>query len=248
MTDPRQLEGATTVITGGGSGIGRALCLGLAQEGAAIAVADIRLPEAQATVAEVQDRGGSAIAIQVDVAQSTSVDAMVQVALEVSGRIDILINCAGIFPRHSVVEMSEEEWRHVLDVNLTGTFLCCKAVAGPMMAQGNGKIVNLVSGRGVTGAINGAHYAASKGGLIAFTASLGMELGPYGINVNAVAPGATDTPMVRAGSGGLPRQDAPDTPVNKRMGQPEDLIGPVLFLASDASKAMYGQVVFLKTP
>ena len=136
MADPGQLEGSTAIITGGGSGIGRALCLGLAQEGAAIAVADIRLPEAQATVAEVQERGGNATAIQVDVAQSTSVDAMVQAALEVSGRIDILINCAGIFPRHSVVEMSEEEWRHVLDVNLTGTFLCCKAVAGPMMAQG----------------------------------------------------------------------------------------------------------------
>lgn len=248
MADPARLEGTTAIITGGGSGIGRALCLGLAQEGAAVVVADIRLPEAQATVAEVQERGGNASAIRVDVAQSTSVDAMVQAALEVSGRIDILINCAGIYPRHSVVEMSEEEWRHVLDVNLTGTFLCCKAVAGPMLVQGSGKIVNLVSGRGVTGAMNGAHYAASKGGLIAFTASLGMELGPHGINVNAVAPGATDTPMLRGGSEGLPRQDPPDTPVTKRMGQPEDLVGPVLFLASDASKAMYGQVVFLKTP
>jgi 3-oxoacyl-[acyl-carrier protein] reductase len=248
MADSGQLESKTAVITGGGSGIGRALCLGLAQEGAAIAVADIRLPEAQATVAEIQERGGSATAIQVDVAESTSVDAMVQAALEISGRVDVLINCAGIYPRHSVVEMSPEEWRHVLEVNLTGTFLCCKAAAGPMMAQGKGKMVNLVSGRGVTGAMNGAHYAASKGGLIAFTASLGMELGPHGINVNAVAPGATDTPMLRGASGGLPRQELPDTPVTKRMGQPEDLVGPVLFLAGDASNAMYGQVLFLKTP
>ena len=179
MAEGGQLEGKVAIITGGGSGIGRALCLGLAEEGAAIAVADLRLPAAQETASEVRERGGAATAVEVNVSQSASVDAMVQSVLAGSGHIDVLVNCAGIYPRHSVVEMTEEEWRQVLDVNLTGPFLCCKAVAGPMMAQGSGKMVNLVSGRGVTGAINGAHYSASKGGLIAFTVSLGMELGPY---------------------------------------------------------------------
>ena len=247
MANTGQLEGKLAIITGGGSGIGRALSLGLAQEGATVAVADIRLPAAQETATEIREQGGNAVTIEVDVARSESVDAMVRLALETSGHIDILVNCAGVYPRHSVVEMSEAEWRQVLDVNLTGTFLCCKAVADPMVAQGSGKIVNLVSGRGVTGAMNGAHYAASKGGLIAFTVSLGMELGPYGINVNAVAPGSTDTPMFRGGES-QPRQDTADTPVNKRLGQPQDLIGPVLFLVGEASRAMYGQVLFMKTP
>ena len=248
MAEGGQLEGKVAIITGGGSGIGRALCLGLAEEGAAIAVADLRLPAAQETASEVRERGGTATAVEVNVSQSASVDAMVQSVLAGSGHIDVLVNCAGIYPRHSVVEMTEEEWRQVLDVNLTGPFLCCKAVAGPMMAQGSGKMVNLVSGRGVTGAINGAHYSASKGGLIAFTVSLGMELGPYGINVNAVAPGSTDTPMFRGGANAQAPPVTPDVPVNKRLGQPEDLLGPVLFLTTDASKTMFGQVVFMKTP
>jgi 3-oxoacyl-[acyl-carrier protein] reductase len=238
------MEGKVAIVTGGGSGIGRALSIGLARTGAAVTVCDNRLPAATSTVAEIQKAGGRAAAIEADVSQARSVEEMVRKTVEASGRVDILVNCAGIYPRSPVMEMSEEDWRRVLDVNLTGAFLCCKAVAKHMVPQRSGKIVNLVSGRGVTGDARGAHYAASKGGLIAFTVSLGIELGPHGINVNGLAPGVTDTPMARAGG----FRQAPDTPFNKSLGQPEDIVGPVLFLVSDASRTMCGQILFMKTP
>ena len=172
---------------------------------------------------------------------------MVEQTLAYAGQIDILINAAGIWPRHPFLEVSEEEWRRVIDVNLTGTFLCCQAVAPHMIERGSGKIVNFASGRGVAGALNGVHYAASKGGIIALTVSLGMELGDFGINVNAVAPGGTETPLFR---GGRPEGWQPPTsvPPNRRIEEPESVVGPVLFLVTDASKTMFGECIFMKAP
>jgi NAD(P)-dependent dehydrogenase (short-subunit alcohol dehydrogenase family) len=229
-----QLSGKVAIITGGGSGIGRALCRGLAREDATVIVCDVDRSAAEAIAAEIAQHGGKSRAVAVDVSQA-------------SGRIDILINAAGIWPRHPFLEVSEAEWRHVLDVNLTGTFLCCKAVAPQMIEQGGGKIVNFASGRGVAGAMNGVHYAASKGGIIALTVSLGMELGDYGINVNAVAPGGTETPLFR---GGRPEgwQPPASVPPNRRIEEPESVVGPVLFLVTDASKTMFGECIFMKAP
>jgi 3-oxoacyl-[acyl-carrier protein] reductase len=242
-----QLAGKVALITGGGSGIGRALCLGLAAEDASVIVCDVNAEAADATSAEITKHGGASKALAVDVSLADHVDAMVRDALAFAGRIDILVNAAGIWPRHPFLDVSEEEWRHVLDVNLTGTFLCCKAVAPHMIERGSGKIVNLASGRGVAGALNGVHYAASKGGIIALTVSLGMELGDFGINVNAVAPGGTETPLFR---GGRPEgwQPPASVPANRRIEAPESVVGPVLFLVTDASKTMFGEVIFMKAP
>jgi len=241
-----QLAGRVALITGGGSGIGRALCVGLAAEGANVVVCDVDASAAQ-VVADQVSRDGKATAIAADVSKSDEVASLVERTLAYAGQIDILINAAGIWPRHPFLEVTEAEWRHVLDVNLTGTFLCCQAVAPHMIERGGGKIVNFASGRGVAGAMNGVHYAASKGGIIALTVSLGMELGDYGINVNAVAPGGTETPLFR---GGRPEgwQPPANVPPNRRIEEPESVVGPVLFLVTDASKTMFGEVIFMKAP
>lgn len=242
-----QLSGKVALITGGASGIGRALCIGLAQEGATIVVSDVDAAGAEKTVSEVAQLGLKSLAAPADVSRSDQVAEMVNKAISSARKIDILINAAGIWPRHPFLEVSEEEWRRVLDVNLTGTFLCCREVAPHMIERGGGKIVNLASGRGVAGAINGVHYAASKGGIIALTVSLGMELGDSGINVNAVAPGGTETPLFR---GGRPEgwQPPSDVPPNRRIEEPDSVVGPVMFLVTDASKTMFGQVIFMKAP
>jgi 3-oxoacyl-[acyl-carrier protein] reductase len=242
-----RIKGRVAVVTGGGSGIGRAVSLGLAGEGIAVAVCDVDGGRAEAVAAEVRQAGQPAIAVEVDVSQPDEVAMMVERATAALGDIDVLCNCAGIFPRTPFFEIDLEEWRRVLDVNLTGTFLCSRAVAERMAAHGGGKIVNIASGRGVTGSPRGAHYAASKGGIIALTVSLGIELGPLGINVNAVAPGPVDTPLYRGDreEGWRPPENLP---VNQRVEPPEEVVGPVLFLISEASRSMFGQVVFLKQP
>jgi NAD(P)-dependent dehydrogenase (short-subunit alcohol dehydrogenase family) len=242
-----RITGKVAVVTGGGSGIGRAVCLGLAGEGIAVAVCDIDRARAEAVAAEVRQAGPPAAAVQADVSRPEEVARLVERTASALGRIDILCNCAGIFPRTPFFEIDLDEWRRVLDINLTGTFLCCRAVAEQMAANGGGKIVNIASGRGVTGSPRGSHYAASKGGIIALTVSLGIELGPLGINVNAVAPGPIDTPLYRGDreEGWRPPENLP---VNQRVEPPEEVVGPVLFLLSEASRSMFGQVVFLKQP
>jgi 3-oxoacyl-[acyl-carrier protein] reductase len=242
-----QLSGKVALVTGGGSGIGRALCLGLAAEGATVAVCDVNEAGAEATAAALAEMGSDSLVLEADVSRADQVAAMVRRTIAGAGAIYILVNAAGIWPRHPFLEVSEDEWRRVLDVNLTGTFLCCKAVAPHMIERRSGKIVNLASGRGVAGAVNGVHYAASKGGVIALTVSLGMELGDYGINVNAVAPGGTETPLFR---GGRPKgwQPPRDVPPNRRIEEPESVVGPVLFLVTDASKTMFGETIFMKAP
>ena len=240
------LDGKTALITGGASGIGRALCVGLGAEGASVVVCDVNEAGAKDT-AELVSRHGKATFVIADVSRSPEVASMVEQVIGFTGAIDILVNAAGIWPRHPFLDVTEDEWRHVLDVNLTGTFLCCQALVPHMIERGGGKIVNLASGRGVAGALNGVHYAASKGGIIALTVSLGMELGDYGINVNAVAPGGTETPLYR---GGRPEgwQPPAGLPPNRRTEEPESVVGPVLFLVTDASKTMFGETVFMKAP
>ena len=244
-----QLLGKVALITGGASGIGRALCLGLAREEAIVIVCDVSQAAAEAVANEIARMGQKSLAIPADVSDSYQVASLVEGAIAFGGKVDILINAAGIWPRHPFLEVSEEEWRRVLDVNLTGTFLCCQAVAPHMIELGGGKIVNFASGRGVAGAMNGVHYAASKGGIIALTVSLGMELGGYGINVNAVAPGGTETPLFRGGRPeGWQPPAASSVPPNRRIEEPESVVGPVLFLVTDASKTMFGEVIFMKAP
>ena len=244
------LSGKVALVTGSSRGFGRAFALGLAGAGATVVVNYKESQTAAAkVVAEIEAAGRKALMVQADVSVKQEVDRMVATSLDAFGRIDILVNNAGILPKASVVEMSEELWDRTLNTNLKGVFLCSQAVIPSMMKRKTGKIISMTSGRGVAGQAQGAHYAASKGGIIAFTKSLALELGPYGINVNAIAPGATDTDMWR----GSKTKEEIDKKLKvarfpNGIGLPEDIVGTVIFLATDASKYMTGQVVFVKTP
>jgi NAD(P)-dependent dehydrogenase (short-subunit alcohol dehydrogenase family) len=169
---------------------------------------------------------------------------MVSKALSAFQTIDILVNDAAIFPAASVAEMKTEEWEQVIRTNLTGSFFCCRAVMPGMKQRRAGRVINFTSGRALQGSKHGAHYAASKGGIISFTKSLALELAPYGITVNSICPGAIDTPQPKAHVKDEAEfyAKAKKIPLG-RVGQPEDLVGSVVFLASDWSAYVTGQMV-----
>ena len=234
------LSGKTALVTGGASGIGRACALLLAANGARVAVADRN--EAGAT--EVQGEiGASAIALAVDVADSARVESMTGRTLAAFGRIDILVHCAGVSPRRPVIEMSDEEWRATLAINLDGTMFVTRAVARAMIGAGAGTMIVIASDRGLLGAVNKSAYAASKGGVIAYFKSLAVELAPHGITVNAINPGTTDTPMLRAGMPSELWASRLKTDPLGKMSQPEDIAEMVLFLAGAGGRFMTGQLI-----
>jgi NAD(P)-dependent dehydrogenase (short-subunit alcohol dehydrogenase family) len=168
---------------------------------------------------------------------------LVDVALKEFHRIDILVNNAGIFPTSPVEEMQEEEWDRVIGTNLVGTFLCSKAVVPHLLARRSGRIISLTSGRAFQGAKNGAHYAASKAGIIGFSKSLALELAPHGITVNVLCPGITDTAQPRGHQTEEQIYAQGQRVPLGRIGQPEDLVGPAIFLASEAARFITGQTI-----
>lgn len=234
------------IVTGGAGGIGSEICRGLGRDGHTLLVADYDREGAERAAGEI---GGDSCAVQVDVGDKGSVGNMVREAQARFGRIDVLLNGAGIMPRNAVRDISEEEWDRVIRVNLKGVFLCSQAAARPMVERKQGRIISIASGRGVAGAPRAAHYAASKAGVIAFTKSLAMELAPDNVLVNAIAPGVTDTPMSRAGF-------SPEEVERRRSLSPlvggftpvEEIVGLVRYLVSDVAKSITGQVFFLRTP
>jgi NAD(P)-dependent dehydrogenase (short-subunit alcohol dehydrogenase family) len=239
----------TIIVTGGAGGIGSDLCKGLAADGLKVMVADFNQEAAEKVASEIRRANGEATVARVDVGDRESVGAMVRQTLDKYGRLDYLFNGAGVMTRIPVVEMPEEEWDRVLRINLRGTFLCSQAAAKYMMSQKHGRIISIASGRGVAGQPRAAHYAASKAGVIAFTKSLAMELAPYDITANCICPGATDTPMARAGS--TPeefkkREAVP--PLMDGLTRKEEIVGLVRYLLSDATKYVTGQTFFLRTP
>jgi 3-oxoacyl-[acyl-carrier protein] reductase len=238
----RILEDRVALVTGGGRGIGQALVLALADAGADVAVADIDVPAAQAVAAEVSARGRRGVAVEADVTSKPAVEAMVKTTVETLGGLDILVNNAGIFPIASVATMSEEAWDRVIAVNLKGVFLCSQAALGPMRRRGGGRIINMASVSGLVGAVGFAHYAASKAGVIGFTKALAREAAPMGITVNAVAPGiiATEVTTRTFPAQALELYKA-QVPL-RRLGQPDDLTGLVVFLASPGAAYITGQV------
>jgi len=239
--NPFSLEGKTALVTGGAQGIGKTLCLALAQAGANVAVADILLAPAEETAAEIRALGHQAAAIEADVTQAASVRAMVTACVDQLGGLDILVNNAGIFPISVVAAMSEADWTKVLTINMTGVFLCCQAALAPLRRSGAGRIINLASVSGLVGALGMSHYAASKAGVVGFTKSLAREVALNGITVNAIAPGIILTEQARHNfpPSSLSAYTA-QVPIG-RLGAPDDLSGIVVFLASESAGYITGQ-------
>ena len=239
-----KLSGKVIIITGGARGLGKAYALRLAEEGARIVAADIA--DGTGVKEEITKKGGEAIAVQTDVSNEESVQAMVRAAIERFGRIDVLINNAALFValgKRPFYEISSEEWDQVQAVNVKGTFLCCKAVYPQMKKQGKGKIVNVSSATFHQGVPYFLHYVTSKGGIIGFTRALAREVGNDGISVNTLAPGLTVSESVQ-GSTMYPEESlkmVAGTRCFKRDEVSGDLTGTILFLASDDSDFITGQ-------
>jgi len=241
------ITGKVAIVTGGASGIGRAIALDLSKFGASVVIADMALQSAQEVVREIESAGGKAIAIKTDVADSKDVELMAQQTSKKFGKIDILVNNAGIVGRCTVMDMKEGDLERTLEVNLKGVFLCSQTVAKYMVEQKSGKIVNIGSSMSSRGSVcnlsgGGADYCASKAAVQAFTRTLAMELAPCGINVNAVAPGITNTPMHVGLWEGAQLYYESSVPLG-RLAEPEDIADVVLFLVTDAARYITGQTI-----
>ena len=231
------------IVTGAAQGIGRAVALHLASPGVQLAVWDVKRDGVEETAKLCHEKGAVARAWTVDVGDADAIEAAVSAFERAWGKPDGLVNNAGIFPRARALDMKLAEWEEVLRVNLTGTFVTARAVAARMKDLGRGAIVNTASGRALAGAANGAHYAASKGGIIALTKSLALDWAAYGIRVNCVIPGLTDTAQPRVEMGDNELYAAGARIPMGRIGRPEDIAAVVAFLLSDDSGYMTGQSV-----
>ncbi|HTM09421.1 MAG TPA: SDR family oxidoreductase [Verrucomicrobiae bacterium] len=240
-----RLKDKVAIVTGAAQGIGAAYARGLAKEGAAVAVVDILDPNP--TVKAIQDSGGKALPLKIDVSDEKQTQEMAKKTLDAFGRIDILINNAAIYGtivRKPFEEITVEEWDKLYSVNVKGIFLCVKAVAPQMKTQQSGKIINATSSTFFKGNEDFLHYVSSKGAVVAMTRSLSRELGEYNINVNAIAPGQT------LSEANLKRGDKVDSNslrirlLKKRL-YPEDLVGTIIYLSSSDSDMMTGQVLLV---
>ena len=246
MSNSFNLGDKVTLVTGASSGIGRATALMLAANGARVAINfHQNQAGAEAVRKEIADAGGSAIIIQADVARTSEVQSLVEQTVAEFGPIDILVNNAGsLVERLRILELTEERWDEVIDLNLKSAFLCCRAVAASMIERKTGAIINVSSIAGRTGgALGSIHYSTAKGGLITFTKGLAKELAPFGVRVNAVSPGVIDThyheqfstpEMMKGYISGIPLG---------RVGTPEEVAAVICFLASDASGYLAGETI-----
>ena len=239
------LTGKTAVVTGGSRGIGRAICLELAKQGANVVVNYSGSEDkAKQVVSEIEELGAKAIAVQANVAHSDAVDLMMKQAIEVFGTLDILVNNAGITRDNLLMRMKEQEWDDVVDTNLKGVFLCTKAVTRQMMKQRAGRIINISSIVGVAGNPGQANYVAAKAGVIGLTKTCAQELASRNILVNAIAPGFITTEMTDSLPEELKEAMLKQIPLAK-LGQPEDVAKAVVFFASDQANYITGQTLHI---
>ena len=236
---------SVAVITGAGQGIGREIAIAFSMRDTQVVIADLHGENALKVKDEIQNAGKTASAIEVDVSSEESVTLMIEQALKEFGTIDVLINNAGIYPSASIEQLTAESWNRVIGTNLTGAFLCSRAVVPTMLEKKKGRVINLSSTTAFRGARNGAHYAASKAGIIGFTKALALELAPTGITVNAICPGLTDTAQPRGHMTDKELYEKKDRVPLGRIAQPRDIVGPVLFLASDKAAHITGQTVLV---
>ncbi|MHB1404034.1 MAG: SDR family NAD(P)-dependent oxidoreductase [Desulfitobacteriaceae bacterium] len=240
------ISGKIALITGGGGTLGTTIANGLATVGVNMVVADVNLESAQKTCDLISAHGTRVLPIQVDVTDPASVNSMVDSVLNEFGKIDILLNHAGINIRKPAIEYTPEEWEKVLAVNLTGMFHCAQAVGKVMLKQGKGRIVNTASTLASVSQPLQAVYASSKGGIVQLTKVLAEEWAPYGVNVNAIGPGYFETELTKKY---LSDPAVSDTLLSKipmkRFGQPDELVGTIIFLSSEASAYVTGHTVYI---
>ena len=243
-TDLLSLEGKTAVITGGTSGIGRALSLGLADAGADVIATARRQAQVDSTADEIESRGRKTLRIPSDVCDRTSLEAVAAATLAAFGKVDILVNCAGIIRRTPTLTVPEEEWNNILDTNLTGTLRACQVFGKLMLERGYGRIVNIASLNSFVALTEVAAYAASKAAVASLTRSLAVEWSKKGVTVNAIAPGVFVTELNQKLLNSTPRGQEllMRTPMG-RFGKTEELIGAAVFLASDGSSFVTGQTL-----
>ncbi len=239
-----QLADKTALVTGGGGGLGRAICLGFAQAGARVAIADISAESATETATQLALNASRSFAQKLDVTDRREVEMAVSRVIENWGTIDILVNCAGRAIRGTALDYQESDWDTIINVNLKGTFLCCQAAGRFMANRRSGKIINIASIGGFIAYPGSIAYLASKGGVVQLTRAFAVELAPYNVQVNAIAPSLFDTPMVSA-----TRSDPESakyfmdrTPAGRK-GRPEEIVGAAIFLAADCSSMVTGHTL-----
>ena len=244
MLESLSLDGKSVVITGGGTGLGRAMVRALARAGADLAIGGRRPGPIQEAVDEVKALGRDAVAVPTDVTDSGQVNELISSSIQRFGKIDVLINNAGAVQdnvRKPIWDITDDDWRRIMDVNLTGAFYCSRAVSKPMVDQGHGKIINVASGFGLRGGRDIYMYCCSKGGMIQLTRTLSFNLARHGVTANSIVPGYVPTGNSGATSESLPRS-GDFLPIGK-LGKPEDFGPLAVFLASSASDYMTGEMI-----